>query len=72
MADADACRLNRPRLRFTRRVASALLEEGIHGLGQAKQAHDRLEQLYNPYVNFDGVSETADRLAEEILNLGGV
>ena len=72
MADADACRLNRPRLRFTRRVASALLEEGISGLGQAKQAHDRLEQLYNPYVNFDGVCETADRLAEEILNLGGV
>lgn len=69
MADADAYRLNRPRLRFTRRVVSALLEEGIADLAQAKEAHDRLERLYNPYVDFDGVSETADHLAEEVLTL---
>lgn len=69
MADTETCRRGRPRLRFTKRVASALLEEGIAGLAQAKQAHDRLEQLYNPYVNFDGVSETADRLADEVLAL---
>jgi len=69
MADADAYRLNRPRLRFTRRVASALLDEAIADLSQAKEAHDRLERIYNPYVNFDGVSETADRLAGEVLAL---
>lgn len=69
MADADAYRLNRPRMRFTRRVASALLDEGIADLTQAKTAHDRLEQLYNPYVNFDGVSELADRLADQVLAL---
>lgn len=69
MVDADVYRLNRPRLRFTKRVAAALLEEGVAGLGQAKQAHDRLEQLYNPYVDFDGVSETADRLADQVLAL---
>ena len=69
MADAEVCRLNRPRLRFTRRVASALLEEGIAGLAQAKEAHDRLERLYNPYVDFDSVSRTADQLARQILAL---
>ena len=69
MADAEVCRLNRPRLRFTRRVASALLEEGIAGLAQAKEAHDRLERLYNPYVDFDSVSRTADQLAQQILAL---
>ena len=69
MAEADTYRLNRPRLRFTRRVAAALVDEGISGLSQAKEAHDRLEQLYNPYVNFDGVSEAADRLAGQILAL---
>lgn len=69
MADPDVCRFNRPRLRFTRRVASALLEEGIADLAQAKESHDRLERLYNPYVNFDGVSETADCLADQILAL---
>ena len=69
MADAEVCRLNRPRLRFTRRVVSALLEEGIAGLAQAKEAHDRLERLYNPYVDFDSVSRTADQLAQQILTL---
>ena len=70
MADADVLRLNRPRLRFTRRVASALMEEGVADLAQAKAAHDRLEKLYNPYVDFDAVAQTADRLAQEVLALG--
>ncbi len=69
MGDADAYRTNRPRLRFTRRVAAALMEEGISGLAQAKAAHDRLEKLYNPYVDFDGVARTADRLIDQILAL---
>ena len=69
MADSDVYRAAKPRLRFTRRVAAALLEEGIAGLAQAKDAHDRLERLYNPYVNFDGVNQAADMLADEILAL---
>ena len=69
MADADVYRLNRPRLRFTKRVAAALLDEGIAGLAQAKEAHDRLEKLYNPYVDFDGVAQAADRLADQVLAL---
>lgn len=69
MVDADACRAAKPRLRFTRRVAAALTEEAVAGLAQAKAAHDKLERLYNPYVNFDGVMETADRTADEILSL---
>lgn len=71
MADPYVYRLNRPRLRFTKRVVSALLEEGVTDLVQAKEAHDRLERLYNPYVNFDGVFGTADRLAQEVLALKG-
>lgn len=67
MVDADAYRAAKPRLRFTRRVAAALLEEGVAGLAQAKAAHDKLERLYNPYVNFDGAADTADRVADEIL-----
>ena len=69
MADSDVYRLNRPRLRFTKRVAAALLEEGVAGLAQAKAAHDRLEGLYNPYVDFDGVSRAGDELAQQILAL---
>ena len=29
----------------------------------------RLERLYNPYVDFSRVAQTADRLADEILAL---
>ena len=67
MVEEDVYRAAKPRLRFTRRVAAALLEEGVSGLARAKEAHDRLERLYNPYVDFDRVAETADRVAEELL-----
>ena len=69
MVDADACRAAKPRLRFTRRVAAALTEEAVAGLAQAKAAHDKLERIYNPYVNFDGVMDTADRTADQLLSL---
>lgn len=69
MTDGDIYRAAKPRLRFTKRVAAALLDEGIAGLAQAKAAHDRLERLYNPYVDFDAVARQADALAEEMLTL---
>ena len=50
-------------------MAAALLDEGVAGLAQAKEAHDRLEKLYNPYVDFDGVARTADQVADEVLAL---
>lgn len=69
MADGDVYRQNKPRLRFTKRVASALMDEGIAGLKEAKAAHDRLEALYNPYVDFDRVSALADDVARQVLAL---
>ncbi len=72
MADAEACRANRPRLRFTRKVAAALVDEGVAALTQAKQAHDRLEQLYNPHVDFGGVTTLADQLADQVLALNRI
>ena len=46
-----------------------MMDEGVAGLTQAKQAHDRLEQLYNPYVDFDGVADLADQVADQVLAL---
>ena len=69
MIDRELYRSCRPRLRFARKVAQALTDQGIDGLAQAKAAHDRLEGLYNPHVDFEGVYETADRVAGEILSL---
>lgn len=51
----------RSRLRFVRRMADALRDEGMEALREAKSCHDRLEEVYRPYVDFAGV----DRLAEE-------
>ena len=69
MSDPEERRVNRPRLRFTRKVADALVSEGVAGLQQAKAAHDKLEALYNPHVDFQGVYDLADRLADQILSL---
>ena len=55
---ADALiRRKKPKLQM--RMIRELREEGIANLRQAKEAHDRLEAVYNPYVDFDGVREMA-------------
>lgn len=58
---------NKPRMKFTRKVADALTTDGIANLARAKALHDHLEELFNPHVDFEGVYGTADRLAKEIL-----
>ncbi len=72
MLDPDACQISRPKLRFTQKVVDALEAEAVSGLEQAKEAHDALEALYNPHVDFEGVYQTADALAQEILDLPAV
>lgn len=69
MADEEILRRNRPRLRFAQKVSTALVEEAVESLAQAKAMHDDLEALYNPYVDFDRVEQTARRVADEILAL---
>lgn len=68
MADAELVRRNKARLRFSRKVSSALVDEAVDSLAQAKTMHDELENLYNPHVDFDRVYHTADNLAAEILS----
>ena len=63
MADRELYQASRPRLRFSRKVAAALEEEAVSGLLRAKAAHDRLEALYNPHVDFERVYRMADDLA---------
>ena len=67
MAEETLRRAGKPRLRFTRKITDALLEDSIASLSAAKAAHDRLEALYNPHVDFDGVLSLADQLATRIL-----
>ncbi len=67
MADPEALRRNRARLRFSRKVSAALVEEAVESLAQAKSMHDGLEALYNPHVDFARVYRTADDLAAALL-----
>lgn len=67
MVDGELMRHSRPRLRFARKVAAALLEEAVDSLAQAKAMHDELEALYNPYVDFPRVYATANSIIEELL-----
>ena len=57
--DAMTSARERGRERFLRRMAGALREEAAAALRDAKSAHDRLEAVYNPYVDFDGVRALA-------------
>lgn len=47
------------RERLLRRMAAALRKEAVSALWDAKIAHDALEAVYNPYVDFDGVRALA-------------
>ena len=57
--DSGSLKHSRARCRFQRRMGRLLLEEGIAALGEAKAGHDRLEAIYNPYVDFAGVHDLA-------------
>ena len=54
--------------RFRRRMAELLRQEGVEALRQAKTAHDALEAVYNPYVDFEGVRALAALEAGRLLS----
>ncbi len=53
--------------RTAARLSDTLLEEAVRALGKAKSLHDRLEEVYNPHVHFDLVTELARRHTERLL-----
>lgn len=67
MVDAEVLRRNKARLRFSRKVTAALLEEAAASLAQAKAARDGLKELYRPHVDFGRVERMAEELAGELL-----
>ena len=48
MGDPDLLRRNRARLRFSRKVSGALMEEAVESLEQAKSMHDDLRPSTTP------------------------
>ena len=66
MADPETVRRNRARLRFSRKVQAALVQEAADALAQAKGMHDQLEALYNPHVDFGQVYGIADGIIRHL------
>ncbi len=46
--------------RAASRLSESLLEEAVKALAKAKSLHDRLEEVYNPHVHFQLVTELAE------------
>lgn len=69
MADAELLHQYKGRLKFSKRVQAALMQEAVEALAEAKASHDRLEALYNPHVDFGGVYRQADELSRALLTL---
>ncbi|MCI2105940.1 MAG: hypothetical protein LKK00_04375 [Intestinimonas sp.] len=68
MADRDTEKKNRGRLRFSRKVCAALMEEAVDSLAQSKVRQDDLEALYHPYMDFTCVERLADGMITELLS----
>lgn len=54
------------RIGFTRKAQKELLEEAVDALAQAKQVHDELEAIYSTAMDFSGMEELAEKIAQEI------
>ena len=67
---SELTRAEKAKLRFTLRVLRTLRDEAEEALRCAKRAHDALEAVYNPCVDFDGVYDLAAREARRLLAEG--
>lgn len=56
----DRVRALRPRLRADTRTKDALIEAATEALREARELHDDLEALFNPFVDLDGIRAAAD------------
>lgn len=64
--DAAASSLARSEQREADKLTDLILDRAVTTLKEAKSLHDKLEERYNPYVDFDGVRSLAMRECEMI------
>ena len=55
MAAGEGLRQARGRLRLLGKLEGELLEEAVQHIAAAHALHDRMEELYRPHVDFDGL-----------------
>lgn len=65
--DNEKLRGHKHRLHFDLKSSKELTDEAVNMLKSAKEAHDLLENLYVPAMNFEKVDERAEIIIKEIL-----
>ncbi len=66
--DAMTASEGKAQQRFRTRMTNVLRQEAVEALKEAKENHDKLEAVYNPYVDFDGVRTLAALEAGRLLS----
>ncbi len=66
MIDTALLRDKKKKIAFSRKLMQSTLTEAYSSLNELKLLHDNIEALYNPYVNFDAIYESAIKLATNI------
>ena len=69
LADRTLLHANKESIKSGRKLANALYSEGKAALNSAKTLHDKLEAVYNPHVDFDGVYELAEKHIKQLRNM---
>lgn len=59
LASEEILKQLRPRAKSAQKISKLLLNEAYSSLVEAKRLHDELEQIYNPYMNFDSMRALA-------------
>ena len=67
--DIEQIRQNRTRLRFSRKITKALIDEAVVSLSQAKSVYKDLEALYLPYVDLEGMITLSEEIGNDLLSV---
>ncbi len=67
MLSSDIIKNNKQKIAFYESCSKSLREEAVVCMKKAKSAHDDLEALYRPHIDFDGLTDFSEELSHEIL-----
>ena len=67
MMDKEKIKAHKSKIKSMKKAYSLLEEEALLHFRAAKSLHDEMEQIYNPFVDFDSIYSFADNFAENLL-----
>ena len=64
--DKNVLKSKKHRISILKKLKSDLIADACNLLAEAKLSHDKLEDLYNPHIDFDSLYDYAEKLIAEI------